>query len=442
LIAPAPSPTSGATRRRDGAPRRPSLGALLLLALAAGLGSDCERSCRSGTLFLDVDLGTARGAASLAVDIVIAGQTQSLTQTLPPGASRGGLEVGFENGYVDGAAATVTVTAETGGVALATETRMITLASGCSHESFTLGAIDGGTGGATGAGGHPAGGAGGGTTGAGGHPAGGAGGSGSGGAGAGGSGGGGAGAGGAGLGGAGLGGSSGAGGATLAAAGGQGAGGTGAGGAAGAGWGLAGSGAGGATGAGGNACAGACTVGATMCQSGTSLATCSQSLADGCPAFAASTCAAGLVCERAAPASCADPNWAEWPVPPATSPTNYTDNHDGTVTDTVTGLMWQQLNSTVTPWAQAASYCQTLALGSYGDWRLPTKIELISILDFGIAMPGPTINATAFPAASAGYYWSSTRVAGSSQNVWTVNFYGGYTAMSATSNAEYIRCVR
>jgi hypothetical protein len=130
-------------------------------------------------------------------------------------------------------------------------------------------------------------------------------------------------------------------------------------------------------------------------------------------------------------------------VPPATSPSGYLDVGDGTVTDGTTNLMWEQVVSTTSlTWSAAQQYCATLTLGGHADWRLPTKIELVSIVDFGIAAPGPTLDTTAFPLTLVGYYWSATPDATSPTNMWSVNFYNAYTSVSATSNALHTRCVR
>ena len=49
-------------------------------------------------------------------------------------------------------------------------------------------------------------------------------------------------------------------------------------------------------------------------------------------------------------------------------------NGDGTVTDTVTGLMWQQTDGGEMTVEAAETYCASLMLGGYDDWRLPTEI--------------------------------------------------------------------
>jgi hypothetical protein len=71
---------------------------------------------------------------------------------------------------------------------------------------------------------------------------------------------------------------------------------------------------------------------------------------------------------------------------------SFTDNGDGTVTDNVTGLMWQQSPDTdgdgdidaddKRSYDQAVAMTSTLDLGGYTDWRLPTIKELYSLIDF------------------------------------------------------------
>jgi hypothetical protein len=70
----------------------------------------------------------------------------------------------------------------------------------------------------------------------------------------------------------------------------------------------------------------------------------------------------------------------------------YTDNGDGTVTDNVTGLMWQQspdINSDGTinaadklSYSEALTRVSTFNLAGYTDWRLPTIKELYSLILF------------------------------------------------------------
>lgn len=67
------------------------------------------------------------------------------------------------------------------------------------------------------------------------------------------------------------------------------------------------------------------------------------------------------------------------------TPCSYTDNGDGTVTDNVTGLMWQQNPGDKKTWIQAVNGLDDFnaeALGGYSDWRLPTIKELYSLVQY------------------------------------------------------------
>jgi hypothetical protein len=61
---------------------------------------------------------------------------------------------------------------------------------------------------------------------------------------------------------------------------------------------------------------------------------------------------------------------------------HYVDNGDGTVTDLVTGLMWQQGYSGKMTYAEAAGSADAFELAGYTDWRLPTIKDLYSLIDF------------------------------------------------------------
>lgn len=79
---------------------------------------------------------------------------------------------------------------------------------------------------------------------------------------------------------------------------------------------------------------------------------------------------------------------------------SYSDNGDGTITDNITGLMWQQTadmnndglinSSDKKSYSQAVSGASSFNLAGYNDWRLPTIKELYSLILFsGIDISGP-----------------------------------------------------
>jgi hypothetical protein len=146
---------------------------------------------------------------------------------------------------------------------------------------------------------------------------------------------------------------------------------------------------------------------------------------------------------------CKDREWTTGkPAPPAAAPGQYTAGMVGTVatlTDAVTGLVWQKqpppgfFNA-----ADAATYCANLSPA--GAWRLPTVIELFSLVDTSRLPPpsGSAIDpAFVMPLAGANMWTSTgdpTQAPGSSY--YSVAFNNG-TTLRATKSATYnLRCVR
>ena len=121
---------------------------------------------------------------------------------------------------------------------------------------------------------------------------------------------------------------------------------------------------------------------------------------------------------------------------------NYTDNGDGTVIDNVTGLVWQQTFPSGTYEQTAAiTYCASLNLGGYGDWRLPSLVELLSILDTDVW--NPSLNTTYFPGPYATpYFWTSTPYAAGGGSAWVIYFVYGTFQTYPTSTPYAVRCVR
>ena len=78
------------------------------------------------------------------------------------------------------------------------------------------------------------------------------------------------------------------------------------------------------------------------------------------------------------------------------------------------------------------------------DWRMPTKKELLSLVDYGRASPtSPAIDPTYFPNTPAANYWTSLAHANGLTNAWYVGFGNGnadYTYIK--SNPFPVRLVR
>ncbi|MDM8517437.1 DUF1566 domain-containing protein [Desulfobacterales bacterium HSG16] len=135
---------------------------------------------------------------------------------------------------------------------------------------------------------------------------------------------------------------------------------------------------------------------------------------------------------------------------------NYTDNGDGTVTDNITGLMWQQVPvDNGFSWQEASDYCESLDLGGYDDWRIPTTKELFSISNFSKGWP--YLDTTYFSLAVTGtnvskdeQYWTEkyvgSTVEGQSNAAFGVNHGTGhikaYPAGVSGPMGNYVRAVR
>jgi Protein of unknown function (DUF1566)/Abnormal spindle-like microcephaly-assoc'd, ASPM-SPD-2-Hydin/YHYH protein/Putative Ig domain len=109
-----------------------------------------------------------------------------------------------------------------------------------------------------------------------------------------------------------------------------------------------------------------------------------------------------------------------------TNSQSFIDNNNGTVTDNVTGLMWQKVDNGESTWDLAVTNAAGITSGGYSDWRLPTPSELFSI--FNHNNNSPALNTTYFPSHptdAAEYWWTSDIYGSSTTQVWVSNAGGG-----------------
>jgi hypothetical protein len=147
---------------------------------------------------------------------------------------------------------------------------------------------------------------------------------------------------------------------------------------------------------------------------------------------------------------------------------SYTDNGDGTVTDNITDLMWQQDMGEKISWHTAFTKADTLSLGGYDDWRFPTIKELYSLIDYNGHSGGETAiikfidtvnfnqpigNTSLGEREIDAQTWSATKYVGLTMNkdstIFGVNFIDGrikgypqYDPMGGSENTMYSRMVR
>jgi len=137
----------------------------------------------------------------------------------------------------------------------------------------------------------------------------------------------------------------------------------------------------------------------------------------------------------------------DWPSP------RFTDNGDGTVTDRLTNLIWlkdagcweEKKN-----WKNAVGVCNALASGSCGlsdgssagDWRLPNRYELESLLDMSKKNPALP-RGKPFTGVADDKYWTSTTSALDDSYAWYVDVASGSVDYDPkTGNFHYVWPVR
>lgn len=145
-----------------------------------------------------------------------------------------------------------------------------------------------------------------------------------------------------------------------------------------------------------------------------------------------------------------------WPNP------RFTDNGNGTVTDNLTGLIWLQDADCFgkRSWLAALNDASLLASGEgcdltddsvAGDWRLPNRFELESLLDLEFFTPalsnaagtGHWIPGDPFSnVMSAGYYWSSTTSSKLPAYASIVDLDDGATGTSDKGSINHVWLVR
>jgi hypothetical protein len=148
----------------------------------------------------------------------------------------------------------------------------------------------------------------------------------------------------------------------------------------------------------------------------------------------------GCITDDAGSVGC-DRSWPHWPV---TKPTTFTVMDVDAVLDGTTLLIWQKAIGPKMTWPDAVDYCSTLQLAGRCDWRLPTRLELATLVDYTVKQTtGPLIDA-AFSAAASEYWTASPFAgdAGGAGDAWYVHFGTGAVAGNiSTTLPLHVRCV-
>ncbi len=111
------------------------------------------------------------------------------------------------------------------------------------------------------------------------------------------------------------------------------------------------------------------------------------------------------------------------------------------VTENATGLTWQRhVGDYELDHASAASYCESLMLDGYDDWRLPSRAELISIVDY--SKYRPTLDEGVFPETGDFKFWTDVEYAGDASRAFYVDFNDGTSLFALKTDLNAVRCVR
>ena len=108
------------------------------------------------------------------------------------------------------------------------------------------------------------------------------------------------------------------------------------------------------------------------------------------------------------------------------------------VADPVTKLEWSKTlcDGEAVDYAAAEKACASLGEG----WRLPTRMELESILD--LTCHDPAIDEQRFPDTESAAYWTSTPCAWGPSCAWVVYFGNGYASNAYRFYHACVRAVR
>ncbi|XOF32560.1 MAG: DUF1566 domain-containing protein [Candidatus Electrothrix sp. YB6] len=143
-------------------------------------------------------------------------------------------------------------------------------------------------------------------------------------------------------------------------------------------------------------------------------------------------------------------------IPASTPDSQFTDNGDGTVMDSKTGLMWKKClegiegdncetgSADTVTWQEALQQPGLVNTGGgfagHTDWRLPNIRELRSLIEEQCSYPA--INLTYFPNTPNSYVWSRSPAAAYSGSAWYVYFGYGYSNVYNRYSYAAVRLVR
>lgn len=127
-------------------------------------------------------------------------------------------------------------------------------------------------------------------------------------------------------------------------------------------------------------------------------------------------------------------------VPCSLSKNRFVDNLNGTITDTCTGQMWSQnASESKMNHSSAKNYCQNLSLAEYTDWRLPTRQEITTLIDYHKYYPATQTNL--IEDYLSDWFWIQDKTF-NQKNAWAVYFFYGASYIRGFTKIYYVRPVR
>jgi hypothetical protein len=118
---------------------------------------------------------------------------------------------------------------------------------------------------------------------------------------------------------------------------------------------------------------------------------------------------------------------------------------DGTghcITDNLTGLMWARQDGGFRTWQLALDFVSSLELCGFTDWRMPNRKELLSLVNYGAGNQGIWLTDNDFTFQVESVLWTSSSVAGSAAEAWTLIVLPGIVSQKPKSDGNYVLPVR
>jgi hypothetical protein len=120
---------------------------------------------------------------------------------------------------------------------------------------------------------------------------------------------------------------------------------------------------------------------------------------------------------------------------------SYSEYSTNIIKDNYTELLWEKkVIYQKYKWKNAQQYCKNLTVDGYKGWRLPSKKELLSLVDR--TKQNPAIDTDYFNIRKKDFYWTSTKYPHGVDKAWAIDFTYGEDMQKHINSTFYIRCVK